>query len=79
MNCPCGSRLQPRDLFCAIFFCHTDKLTASRKNTTIFLKGVPCRYTITFFLALSGICPYSAPRARLVLFEASRRACSTQF
>ena len=30
--------LQPRDLFYAIFFCHTDKLTASRTNATTFLK-----------------------------------------
>src|SRR6266849_11089352 len=29
-----------------------------------------------FFLALGGLCPYSARRARLVLFEVSRRACS---
>jgi hypothetical protein len=31
---------------------------------------------LMFFLALRGLCPYSARRARLVLFEAGRRACS---
>ncbi len=32
-----------------------------------------------FFLALGELYPYSARRARLVLFEAGRRACSIQF
>jgi hypothetical protein len=32
-----------------------------------------------FFLALDELSPYSARRARLVLFETGRRACSIQF
>jgi hypothetical protein len=40
------------------------------------LKAASIVAFLMFFLALGGLCPYSARRARLVLFEAGRRACS---
>jgi len=56
-----------------------------RNNLSVGFNAIPCKMTagsrinsgyLMFFLALGELCPYSARRARLVLFEAGRRACS---